>query len=296
MKSVSHEILQQAAVTLSGAFETVYTVHLSNDSYTRYIPENGALTVSGSGRDFFEMMRSDALQTVFEEDRDSYCGFLQKGSLLARLETQKACALWYRPAQRQSFDRELSAVTDGQQLILAVRSVCKQTEYLMEFAEERLTARYDQMTDALSRLSLEQFEDRRNAEIKNGTAKEFAVVVCDVNNLKRTNDTLGHKAGDQLIIDAAQFIGSVFSASPVYRFGGDEFTVVLQNRDYQRREELLQTLLRQSEDYPSGKLLVVSGGLAVYRPGEDHSFEEVFRRADDEMYRNKLLLKQQRGE
>ena len=81
-----------------------------------------------------------------------------------------------------------------------------------------------------------------DAAMAAGKAESFSVVVCDVNGLKHVNDTLGHKAGDEYICAACDMICEIYDHSPVYRLGGDEFTVVLSGHDYDIREELLQML------------------------------------------------------
>jgi len=60
-----------------------------------------------------------------------------------------------------------------------------------------------------------------------GEAPEFGVIGCDVNGLKKINDTLGHKAGDEYICAACKMLCEYFKHSPVFRIGGDEFVVIL---------------------------------------------------------------------
>ena len=59
----------------------------------------------------------------------------------------------------------------------------------------------------------------------------FGVIVLDINYLKETNDKYGHDVGNKLIVSVAHIISNVFRRSPVFRIGGDEFLVILQNRD-----------------------------------------------------------------
>lgn len=69
---------------------------------------------------------------------------------------------------------------------------------------------------------------------------EFAVAVLDINGLKHVNDTYGHDFGDMLIIDACRIICKAFKRSPVYRVGGDEFVVILENADLEHYQEVLE--------------------------------------------------------
>ena len=73
-----------------------------------------------------------------------------------------------------------------------------------------------------------------------GEKFDFAMGVFDCDNLKQINDQNGHDKGDIYIKAASQLICRVFAHSPVFRIGGDEFAVVLQNEDFNNREDLIR--------------------------------------------------------
>ena len=122
---------------------------------------------------------------------------------------------------------------------------------------------------------------------------EFAIVMVDVNFLKRVNDTYGHEYGDKYLIGACEIICEVFKHSPVYRVGGDEFLAVLQGHDYEQRDALmLQLKERRGSDDKSlqpWENFSAACGIGVYQLGD--SVEQVFQNADEEMYRNKVEMK-----
>ena len=150
-------------------------------------------------------------------------------------------------------------------------------------------------TDPLTGVKSKHFYVEREAEfngrITQGDMEPFAVVVCDVNGLKYVNDTFGHKAGDQYIKDASALVCGIYSHSPVFRVGGDEFVVLLTGRDYQDRDNLLQALHDRSVVNIAQQKVVVAGGMSAYRPGEYPNFHAVFERADTLMYEEKQGLK-----
>ena len=162
-------------------------------------------------------------------------------------------------------------------------------------SEERDRARTvaftDPMTGVKSKHAFLLSEKKYDADIQEKKAQPFAIVVCDVNGLKKINDTLGHKAGDEYIIKASRMVCDIFQHSPVYRTGGDEFVAVLTGRDYLIRKELVLALHDRSVEHISTEDVVISGGLSDYKPGEDASFHDVFERADALMYEEKQLLK-----
>jgi diguanylate cyclase (GGDEF)-like protein len=159
-----------------------------------------------------------------------------------------------------------------------------------------LLAYRDSLTGLRNTTSYKVWLNDFDKEIKEGGSEEFGVIVLDMNYLKETNDRYGHDAGNKLITHAAQIISGVFRRSPVFRIGGDEFLVILQNRDVDRSDELLERLDFECRGaYVSiGENEVpisIARGFAVYDPETDGGFQDVFNRADDAMYRNKRKMK-----
>ena len=139
-----------------------------------------------------------------------------------------------------------------------------------------------------------EFEVSLQHGIDQGEEKPgFAIVVCDINYLKHINDTYGHKAGDEYIKSACKMIFDVFSHSPVFRVGGDEFVVILTGTDYERRNALMEEI--HEKVLENQRIMqfrpVVAVGMSVYDKAKDHKVIEVFERADKEMYQNKDHLK-----
>ena len=128
--------------------------------------------------------------------------------------------------------------------------------------------------------------------IKEGDAS-FAVVLMDLNDLKKMNDTFGHEAGDMLLTDASHIMKKTFGPEALYRIGGDEFVAVLTDGAVERREELMEHFrdeiarFNRSPDKRYKQELQIARGTAPYDSSQDKSFADVFRRADDLMYKNK---------
>ena len=107
------------------------------------------------------------------------------------------------------------------------------------------------------------------------------------------NDLYGHDKGDQAIKNICSIICDVFQHSPVYRFGGDEFVVILKGRDYANAENLVRqfTLEQQSRSGMPWEKPKAAIGYAVYDDRKDTSVESVFQRADAIMYERKKEMK-----
>ena len=157
--------------------------------------------------------------------------------------------------------------------------------------ESEMRANTDSMTGVRNKHAYFVREKEINETILAGTVRNFAIVVCDLNGLKKVNDTLGHKAGDEYIIASARMIGEIFQHSPIYRVGGDEFLVIVSGRDYSVRGELMRILHERSKDHITNGGAVVSGGISDYIPDIDFEVNNVFNRADKKMYEEKKLLK-----
>lgn len=120
----------------------------------------------------------------------------------------------------------------------------------------------------------------------------FALVVCDLNNLKKINDSQGHNAGDEYIRASSHLLCHIFVHSPVFRVGGDEFVVFLRGNDYSVRNELMDQLRKQVlENTKNGSGVILASGMSEYNAETDRSVSEIFERADKEMYEDKKKLK-----
>lgn len=124
----------------------------------------------------------------------------------------------------------------------------------------------------------------------------FAVGIFDCDNLKMINDRYGHEKGDIYLTTACRLICSVFQHSPVFRIGGDEFSVVLQNNDLQNKDNLMEQFVQAmtvTSDAAGNEWeeVHISMGIAVYDAKVDQSVTDVQHRADALMYDNKRVRK-----
>lgn len=137
----------------------------------------------------------------------------------------------------------------------------------------------------------------------------YAIVSLDLNFLKHTNDTYGHKKGDELIKSFSDVLSNVFSLyGTVTRTGGDEFVVILDDITEEKVKSLLAQMLEQMEEKnKSASDVILSTAYGYAMKGESPSKQEkteevklkvvdigpraVYRIADDRMYENKRKSK-----
>ncbi|MBR4642291.1 MAG: diguanylate cyclase [Selenomonadaceae bacterium] len=155
-------------------------------------------------------------------------------------------------------------------------------------------------TDSLTGLKNKTAYVKKTADFDSAIAEgraEFCIIMIDVNYLKRVNDTYGHERGNEYLINAGKLACSVFGKENVYRVGGDEFVVVLDGELLARCEEDVSALrsmikkLQADSTLQAWEKVSAAVGVAYYQSGVDKSADEVFKRADAEMYANKLAMK-----
>ena len=149
----------------------------------------------------------------------------------------------------------------------------------------------DDLTGVKSKHAYVEAELLLDQRIDEGTVDEFALVLFDLNELKKINDSQGHEAGDQYIREACRIICTRFKRSPIYRIGGDEFVAILEGDDYGNRAELLAAFETQMDLNQAQGRITVASGCACFDPARDKSSQTVFERADEQMYQRKKRMK-----
>ena len=162
----------------------------------------------------------------------------------------------------------------------------------IQLSETMVIAYSDPLTNVKNKHAYVEEEERIDKLIAKNQMENFAVVVFDLNGLKIINDTKGHDAGDVYIVESCQVIEKYFGKTNLYRFGGDEFVVILFGEQYNSRMKLIAAF----EDYIDKCLgtdkPIISSGISRYKPGEDNTYHAVFNRADKQMYSRKESLKE----
>jgi diguanylate cyclase (GGDEF)-like protein len=145
--------------------------------------------------------------------------------------------------------------------------------------------------DALTGLYNRDYFDSMVERFINEKIQPVAVIMIDCNGLKRINDTEGHAAGDLHLQKTADFLFRAFPKEAVVaRIGGDEFSVLLPERNEMEAKQLLHEAQRFIENMNSkstGHDVDISMGLAVYDATGSLTLRQVLQEADRRMYREK---------
>lgn len=117
--------------------------------------------------------------------------------------------------------------------------------------------------------------------------RPFALLLADIDQFKRINDTYGHAVGDQVLREAAQRLNQQLrSNDQLSRWGGEEFLVLAPETDLEHAKTLASRLHEALRETPiAGITVTLSLGVACYHPGD--SIAAMLSRADEAMYRAK---------
>ena len=142
------------------------------------------------------------------------------------------------------------------------------------------------MTGVGNRRAYERFE--KYDLDKNDT---YGYIMCDINGLKRVNDSNGHEAGDDLIKGVCDSLVNVFGKEHVYRMGGDEFVAF----SFAKSEDDLKRQIEEAKRQIETEERSASIGYVFNEKGSI-PYSEVKIKADQHMYREKQLFYQGRNE
>lgn len=185
----------------------------------------------------------------------------------------------------------LAEISDADRLLAEVGRLRAQIAQLEERVEQLdLLAHQDTLVGLPNRRGF-----MRELEVLVDRARRYgehaAMLYVDLDGLKMINDTFGHKAGDEALIQVAQLlVGGVRRSDVVARIGGDEFGILLGHADELSAHETAGRLVDMIADcdfmHEGDALpLSVAIGVAVISPEDEP--ESIMARADEEMYRRK---------
>jgi diguanylate cyclase (GGDEF)-like protein len=150
--------------------------------------------------------------------------------------------------------------------------------------------------DALTGIKNRESFEVKMQSYRNRPREEATIFVFDLNNLKLTNDTLGHLKGDAILVSVATILSSCFNKNgDIYRIGGDEFCVLekaMSEKDARNLLDQVQASLDFENKENSPAPLILAYGFATC--SKTIAIDEAFAKADNQMYEHKTLIKQKK--
>ena len=295
------ERFNQIALSFAKHYDCVYYVDVETNHYDIF-SDSVSLTEDAfpcSGEDFFSDACKNAEKYIHPNDLEHMLEAYKKESILLNLSQNDSFSVAFRSVNNgNSIHMRFIAIlsSDKKHIICCLENVEaefheKETQF-KNLQSAKLMARRDELTGVKNYNAFKELENDIDNRIADGEEIRFGIVMCDVNDLKKINDTRGHSFGDEAIQRACRMICEVYKHSPVFRIGGDEFAVILSDCDYEQREDLLKKLKEESiANRLSRSGPEVACGMADYTADNNEVFADVFKRADSLMYENKKALK-----
>jgi len=181
----------------------------------------------------------------------------------------------------------------GQRIVLAfVRDITERKQ-----AEEKIQqmAYHDSLTGLANRHGFLALAGQQ-LKLSDRTKKGVLLFFADLDGMKEINDTLGHKEGDNALIDVAAVLNETFRSSDIIaRMGGDEFAVLAIDMA-EENADIQMTRLQDRFDRHNGQAdrryrLSLSVGCSCYDPENPRSIDELMAQADKRMYEQKRSKK-----
>lgn len=286
---------------LSGDFICIYAVDPITDHYIRYKSSDDYDTLNREEEagDFFGRARHDSESSIYPEDLPNFLNAFDKKNIIEQISATGMFVINYRLVLKGiprfvCLKATIVEESDGPQLIIGVIDVDKQVKKELEYAENLLAAetkaKRDELTHVKNKYAYAQDEESLNQILEEHHDLPVAVIVSDINDLKTINDSLGHQAGDEYIKKGCEILCDIFSKSPVYRIGGDEFVIISQGKDYQQLEDKIAKVHKINRK--NKKMHDITMAIGYARNEGDKKIADIFARADSNMYANKKQMKE----
>ena len=275
--------LYQTNLNKDGAFDT------REGTLLDYFPtENDAKSLTDRARDFAE-------RYVFDEDRELYLAFMNADTMLASYYRGKRTAsIDFRIKSSEGALRWLRLTVE---LVEYPNSTDVEAYLLFEDINDSKTseirARTEAETDPLTGLlNRKAFASRVNALIEGSApGARHAFFMLDIDGFKLLNDTFGHAAGDDALVEVARKMQTMLRQGDILaRLGGDEFGVLLECETADGARDFAERIHASLDEFNADSNLqfpvTLSIGYAAC-DGEDCTIDRLIQQADAKMYMQK---------
>ena len=159
------------------------------------------------------------------------------------------------------------------------------TERKEKEKEIKYLAYRDSLTDLYNRKFFEAEIERLDTERQ----LPISIIMGDLNGLKIINDSYGQKKGDELLIKTAELLKEVLREEDVLaRYGGDEFTILLPQTSNKIAKKIVERIKIKSREQNKDEISISISLGAATKKKKNQKMTETIKKAEDEMYQNKL--------
>ena len=228
---------------------------------------------------YYDIVHPDDLDQVIQKDTGQWD---YNEPLLIRLQDDQGRYIWFE-------EHATPVYKDGE--LVAMQGVYRNVENKI-IAQQELEYKvvHDYLTGAKNRA----YFDSQMAHYNNKENTAIGIIICDLDYLKRINDTDGHKIGDAYIKQSASLIQEAIDAKGIVsRIGGDEFAIILPHTTNEQLEVIMNQIQYKMEQFNNiterFSIEMSIGG--VFSPHSLGQMEKLFDEADQKMYKEKQQKK-----
>ena len=200
---------------------------------------------------------------------------------------------FYKSPPYDALENQLIFALAAMIIVMVISYISSSKESLEKFFEDRIykeLAYKDALTGLGNRARFER--DIEVLEEEKQNLENLVLVIADANYLKNINDTKGHLVGDKAIQIMANAMKKAFNnMDEIYRIGGDEFCIIIQNQSAEyvsKKFEIVDEILLCSE---LGFPISLSYGFEAYDTNSHDSLIALYKAADDKMYETKTFYR-----
>ena len=161
---------------------------------------------------------------------------------------------------------------------------------ITEYKKREQDLQTDETTGlTIKKAAYKEFNDYIKQAIENG--EEFSTIISDADFFKRVNDTYGHNAGDLVLVHTADIMQKcVGKYGRVFRWGGEEFIILLPNYNLKQTAELAENIrytIEQSTCISDNIMIHLTMSFGVKQLELEKTLEENIKEVDDKLYKAK---------
>lgn len=177
--------------------------------------------------------------------------------------------------------RQFSVIVQNNQLIKSLQQANQNLRYLVK---------HNKLTNLYNR----EFFEEQLLKMEQTNCYPISILKCDINGLRHTNTTLGHEAGDRLLVACANLLKETLKDRIIARVGGDEFCALLPRTSLEQAQEIIKLIKKNILHYnANNKDLPLSLSFGISTADNNKTpLMQVLREADDNMVNEKLIQKQ----
>jgi diguanylate cyclase (GGDEF)-like protein/PAS domain S-box-containing protein len=290
-RQLAEEALKESQAKYCDLYENAPDMYFSIDFATRAITECNESFVRATGyskeeligRPIFELYDADSAT----DSQKSFQQFQATGQI-QNAERRVKC----KDGRVIDVSLNVSAIRDKDGNIVYSRSIWHDITARKEYEETiRALSITDQLTGLYNRRGFITLAEQQ-LRVADRTGNGIVLLFADLDGLKHINDKLGHKFGDEAIVEVAKVLQEVFRKMDIIaRMGGDEFAVLAPDASLEYSHMINKRLQDQMEIHNARAdrafTLSLSIGMVYHDPSASSSLDDLIRRADSLMYEQK---------